>query len=101
MSDDQNEKPNQYLDNEGCLEVYADTVQVLPGGDGKEVVRIEFCVSRWSQRTPIEVRYVTPVARVAIAGGLADILIEQLKRNRAANPPVESPGVATALSTKH
>lgn len=66
-----------YIDDLTVREVYAETAQTLFGGP-PGMLRLEFCVTRWTQQPPIHADRTIPVARVALGMELAKVLRDQL-----------------------
>lgn len=77
MADESDTPPKPvYMEDLSCREVYAETVQTLFGLPG--TLRVELCVNRWTQQTPIRIDRIVPVCRFVLPFGLAKMLRDQL-----------------------
>lgn len=70
--------PPKFIDDVTLRDTWVETVQVLHGPPGSASIKIEFCVYRWTTEPPIHCDRITPVARVAMSAGLAEVLRDHL-----------------------
>lgn len=68
--------PPKYIDDVTLRDTWAETTQVLNGPPGS--IKIEFCVYRWTPDVPVHCDRITPVARIAMPAGLAEVLRDQI-----------------------